>query len=126
MSKRSRGPAKSTHRRPGTRPPSPRSARAAREPRPASQLETAAVIAEEIVEEEPVVAAQSPDRAIRSAAPRQRVKPGSVLAAKAATEYVYVAHDLRRIVVLSTILFLVLIAVWLVFVVLRVIPLDFY
>jgi len=86
----------------------------------------AAAVAEEIFEEEPIAAARATDRGIRSAAHRQRVKPGSVLAAKAATEYVYVAHDLRRIVVLAAILLLVLIAAWLVFVVLRVVPLDFY
>jgi hypothetical protein len=49
-----------------------------------------------------------------------------VLAAKAATEYVYVAQDLRRILVVAALLFGILFAAWLIIVVLRVIPLPFY
>lgn len=128
MSKRSRGPARSSHRRPGSRPPSPRSARSApREPSEASELEpTTALVADRVVDDDPVLATADPERTARAAGPRHRPKPGSVLAAKAATEYVYVAQDLRRILVVSAVLFVVLAVLWLVFVVLRFVPLDFY
>ncbi len=62
----------------------------------------------------------------RMAHPRQRAKPGSLLAARAATEYVYVAEDLKRIGVLSVLLFGALFALWVLIVILRVIPLPFY
>ena len=65
---------------------------------------------------------EHPDRSHRG----QRVKPGSVLAARAATEYVYVAQDLRRITVVAALLFGVMIVLWLLIVVLKVIPLPFY
>ncbi|CAN5661136.1 hypothetical protein BH23CHL7_BH23CHL7_14250 [soil metagenome] len=64
--------------------------------------------------------------AMRSSHARVRAKPGSVLAARAATEYVYVGQDLRRIVIVSTLLVALMIAAWLLIVVLQVIPLDFY
>lgn len=127
MSKRSRGPARSTHRRPGTRPPTSRPARGtARPTHRVSQLEAAEVIAEAIVEDEPVTAVRELERSARAATPRARAKPGSLLAAKAATEYLYVSQDLRRILLLSGAMFAALIALWLVFVVLRLVPLDFY
>lgn len=126
MAKRSRGPARPAHRRPGTRPPTTRSAKPGRPIRAASQLEVAEEIAEEIVEEHPAaIVERDPERIARTSA-RQRIKAGSVLAAKAATEYVYVAQDLRRIVILSAIMFAVLAVLWVVFVLLRLIPLDFY
>jgi hypothetical protein len=62
----------------------------------------------------------------RSAQPRHRVKPGSLLAARAATEYLYVAQDLRRISIVGGLLFGALLVLWLLIVVLRVIPLPFY
>lgn len=65
-------------------------------------------------------------RPVRPAHPRQRAKPGSVLASRAATEYVYVAQDLRRILVVSAVLLAVMIAAWLLIAVFGVIPLDFY
>lgn len=43
---------------------------------------------------------------------RARAKPGSLLASRAATEYVYVGQDLRKIVVMGAILFAILIALW--------------
>jgi hypothetical protein len=49
-----------------------------------------------------------------------------VLAERAATEYVYVAQDMRRIIGVSALLFGVLFALWLALIVFRVIPLDFY
>jgi hypothetical protein len=45
---------------------------------------------------------------------------------RAATEYVYVAQDMRRIIVVAVLLFGALVALWLAVVVLRVIPLEFY
>lgn len=84
------------------------------------------MIAEDVVEHRPAEAAAELTRAERAAHPRTRVKPGSVLAARAATEYVYVAQDMRRILIVSSILFGVLIALWLLIVVFRVIPVSFY
>lgn len=125
MSKRSRGPGRpAAHRRPGTRPPTARPTRA-RSSGPPSQLEAAVEIAEDVVEDRPAEAAAAVDRA-RSHSRHRVAKPGSVLAAKAATEYVYVAQDLRRILVVAAVLFGILFAAWLIVVVLRVIPLPFY
>ena len=41
-----------------------------------------------------------------------RVRPNSLLAARGAEEYVYVAQDLRRIAVVAVLLFGLLIAAW--------------
>lgn len=60
---------------------------------------------------------------MRSAHARVRAKPGSLLASRAATEYVYVSQDLRRIAAVATGLFLVLIVLWIVLVVLGASPL---
>ena len=49
-----------------------------------------------------------------------------MLAARAATEYVYVAQDMRRILLVAGGLIGFLFALWLAVVVLRVIPLPFY
>ncbi len=54
---------------------------------------------------------------------RARAKPGSVLAARAATEYVYVAQDLRRIAVVAVALIGILLLLWIVLVVMGVSPL---
>jgi hypothetical protein len=124
MTKRSRGPSRpAAHRRPGTRPPTkgtrPRVERV-------SQLEAAPIIAEDVIEDRPAEAATELERAARGSYQRHRVKAGSLLAAKAATEYVYVAQDMRRILFVAAALFGVLLIGWLVIVVLRVIPLPFY
>ena len=63
-------------------------------------------------------------RPLRSAT--ARTKPGSLLAARAANEYVYVAQDMRRILVVAAALFGTLIILWLLIVVMKVIPLPFY
>jgi hypothetical protein len=88
-----------------------------------SDLAVAPEIAEELVaegaEESPDVAA----RAARMAAPRSRARPSSLLAAKAATEYIYVAQDVRRIVAVAGLLFGIMFALWLLIVVLKVISL---
>jgi hypothetical protein len=65
-------------------------------------------------------------RAAQSAHIRPRAKPGSVLAARAANEYVYVAQDIRRIVVVAGLLFGAMIGAWLLLVVLKVVPLGIY
>jgi hypothetical protein len=53
---------------------------------------------------------------MRTAHARARAKPGSLLASRAATEYIYVGRDLRRIALVAAILFGVLIVLWLVIV----------
>ncbi len=129
MSKRVRG-APRPHRRPGARPPSERSAVRQREPRLAreSQLEVAEMAAEGLVEELPEEARAMPERAAPRAGTRvhHKVKAGSVLAARAATEYVYVSQDMRRILLVAAGLVGLLFSLWLLFVVLKVIPLPFY
>jgi hypothetical protein len=122
MSKRVRGPVRTS--RPGTRSASDRAARR----RPQSQLEAAELIAEDIVEEHPAEAAAELERVARNVPARAgvRTKPGSLLAARAATEYVYVAADMRRILIVAAALFGTLIVLWLLIVVMKVIPLPFY
>ena len=118
MSKRSRGSRRSPTHRPGTRAPLARGTRPAR---PASQLTTAAEIASDAIEAEPDVAIEEPAAAVPSR-PRPRGRPGSTLATRAATEYLYVAQDVRRIVVVAVILFGLMLLLWVLIVVLRVIP----
>jgi hypothetical protein len=89
--------------------------------RPASQLSAAAEIASDAIEAEPDVALDEPAAAV-PARPRSRSRPGSTLATRAATEYLYVAQDVRRIVVVAAILFGLMLALWLLIVVARVIP----
>lgn len=95
-----------------------------------SQLETAEVAAEDIVEHRPAEAANELERAAvatqRGLRVHHKVKAGSVLAVRAATEYLYVAQDLRRILFVAAGLVAVLLALWLVIVVLRLVPLPFY
>jgi hypothetical protein len=127
MTKRVRSAAR-THRRPGARPASERGATARRRPtdvgRP-SQLEAAEEAAEFIVEERPAAAAAAIESTVRNH-PRQRVKAGSLLATRAATEYVYVAKDMRRILLVASLLVAVMLVLWLLLVVMRVVPLPFY
>lgn len=91
-----------------------------------SQLEVAEEVAELIVEDEPVQAAHELERTARTVRPHQRVKAGSLLAARAATEYVYVAKDMRRILVVAALLTGVMLVLWLLLVVMKVVPLPFY
>jgi hypothetical protein len=124
MPKRVRTSSRPTsHRRPGTRP---QNRTKPRDVRPVSQLESAAVIADDLVEDRPAEAAAEMERAKRATYQSHRVKAGSILAAKAASEYVYVAQDMRRIALVAVALFGVLLVAWLLVVVLRVIPLPFY
>ena len=127
MSKRVRGSVR-THR-PGTRPPSARTAtRTQRAPSPVpSQLEEAEILAEDIVENRPEEAKAELERYSRTPQrTHHKVKAGSILAARAATEYVYVAHDLRRIILVAAGLIGLLFALWLLVVVMKVIALPFY
>ena len=127
MTKRVRGAAR-THRRPGARPASERGTTARRRPAeiaPPSQLEAAPEAAELVVEERPAEAAGAIESTARSHA-RHRVKAGSLLAARAATEYVYVAKDMRRILIVASLLIAVMLVLWLLLVVMRVVPLPFY
>ena len=66
------------------------------------------------------------ERVARAIPARQRVKPGSLLAARAATEYLYVSQDMRRILLVAGSLFGTLVVLWVLLVVLRVIQLPFY
>lgn len=128
MSKRVRGPAR-PRRRPGTRAASDRpvgSRRQAAAAIPAIPPQTAEPTAEAVIQDKAVAPAAEIDRASRAVHPRQRVKPGSVLAARAATEYVYVAQDMRRILIVAAALFGVLLTLWLLIIFLRVIELPFY
>ncbi len=69
---------------------------------------------------EPIRAETPADAAAvaRSTPGRVKVKPNSLLAAKAATEYVYVGQDLRRIALVGASLFGILLLLWIVLVVL--------
>jgi len=133
VSKRTRGSARTQHHRPGTRPASGRSSAARQRETtlaPASPLEAAPVIAEDLAddlaEERPAAARADVERVARAAGPRHRIKAGSLLAARAATEYLYVARDMRRIVLVAALLFGTLFALWTLIVVMRVLPLTFY
>ncbi len=127
MSKRVRGSVR-THR-PGTRPPSARTATRPERGSSAvpSPLEEAEFLAEDIVENRPEEAKAELERYSRTPQrTHHKVKAGSILAARAATEYVYVAHDLRRIIIVAAGLIGLLFALWLLLVVMKVIALPFY
>ena len=133
VTKRVRGGSRSS--RPGTRPPSERPAARRRlgDVEAPSQLEAATEIAESVVEGRPASAADTLERVARQPAARQpvahqrhRPKPGSLLAERAANEYVYVAQDMRRILIVAGGLTVILFALWLLIVVMRVIELPFY
>lgn len=125
MSKKVRGPVRA-QRRPGARPTSQRPPVA--RSNQTSQLVAAEVIAEDVIEEHPAEAATELERVAKTVTPRPgaRTKPGSLLAARAASEYVYVAQDMRRILLVAAALFGTLIVLWLIFVILKVVALPFY
>ena len=103
MSKRTRGAHRTPARRPGQRGriEGPRRPSAAVTP-----LTAAAAVAED---EMPAAEAAPP---VPNVMRGGRVKPNSLLAARAAEEYVYVAQDLRRIALVAVLLFGLLIAAW--------------
>jgi hypothetical protein len=90
--------------------------------RAASQLGAAAEIADDVVDERRATAAEGLERVARSTPARARTRPGSLLAAKAATEYLYVSQDIRRIVLVAALLFGIMLLLWVLIVVLRVVP----
>ena len=125
MSKKVRG-APRAHRRPGARPATDRTTSPRRRiVEPPSQLEAAEVAAEDVIEDRPAAAAAVLEANARSH-PRHRVKAGSLLASRAATEYVYVAKDMRRILFVAVLLTGIMLVLWVLLVVMRVVPLPFY
>lgn len=112
--------------RPGSRPASTKTSAAARRepvvPRPISaplapaQPMPSIVEAAALVETQPRSATQV--GISRSLPGRIKVKPNSLLAARASTEYVYVGRDLRRIVIVGAAMFGTLILLWILLVVL--------
>jgi len=130
MAKRTRGSARPAHRKPGARPAGTRS-----QPRPASPSAPAPP-ADQQGATETLAAATAADVATEPGTPaaparstghvRPRAKPGSILAARSATEYAYVAQDLKRIAILTASLFAILFGLWLIVVVWKLIPLPFY
>ena len=125
VSKRNRGSVRS-HRRPGARPATERGAAPRRRAAAPSQLEAAEIVAEDVIADEPVEAAHELEQVARQTRSRSRVKPGSLLAVRAASEYVYVSQDMRRILLVAGALFGTLIILWLLLVVMRVVALPFY
>ena len=119
MSKRVRGPVR-TNRRPAGRPAGTATRRVP------SQLAAAEVIAADVIDGQPSEAATELAQVAHSTPARGRTRPGSLLAVRAATEYVYVAQDMRRILLVAGALFGTLILLWLLLVILRVIALPFY
>jgi len=106
--------AATSSQRPGTQPPAAIPGAA---PRP-SDLDASIVLAD------------APPAAVAATSPRApvvshqrghiKMKPNSLLAARASQEYVYVGEDLRHIAVVAGVLFAALGLLWLVFVVLNV------
>jgi hypothetical protein len=116
VSKRTRG---QPRRRPAARPTATRPATASRTPiRATGTVEPAAIEpSARAIEDAPVPRdAASTATRMRTAHARARAKPGSLLASRAATEYIYVGRDLRRIALVAAILFGVLIVLWVVIV----------
>ena len=127
MTKRARGAGRRPpQRRPSSRPEAARPAKSS-DPRPVratvpSQLDAAAEIADDVADGRRGEAADELRRVARSTPARARARTSSLLATKAATEYVYVAQDLRRILGVAVLLLGTMLLLWLLIVVLRVIP----
>lgn len=125
MSKRTRGAATRTaQRRPGQRPAGNRPPPArvvGPTSRPPSQLLPAEEIAEDLVEGRPDRAAAELRSVAQSTPSRARTKTSGLLAAKAATEYVYVAQDLRRILMVATLVFGIMLLLWILLEVVRIV-----
>jgi hypothetical protein len=104
--------------RPGAQPPAAIPGAA---PRP-SDLETAIVLTDAAAATTPNVATAGPrpSPVVSHQRGHIKMKPNSMLAARAAEEYVYVGEDLRHIGIVAAGLFVVLILLWLVVVVANV------
>ena len=84
-------------------------------------------VVEDVVEQMPAERRTEPERATRSGTRvHHKIKAGSILAGRAATEYVYVAQDIRKIVLVATSLIAVMFVLWFLIVVAKVIHLPFY
>jgi hypothetical protein len=128
LAKRTRG-SRSAHRPGGHAPTRPSPARPGSTSAPAtratpgasgtSQLDAAVAIADDIEARRPAEAAAQLSRASRATPGRAKVKPNSLLAARAAEEYLYIGADLRRIAMVDAGVFGVLIVLWLLLVVLN-------
>ena len=129
MAKRTRGTRVAQHR-PGQRIASARPVTA----RPVAHTDVAAApsaadplgdlvveeaLASEVLGPGPSSPSTAPD--VRRSTPgRLKVKPNSLLAARAETEYRYVGQDLRRIAVVAAALFGVMLALWVLLVIVGV------
>ena len=120
MSKRTRGSRRAAQRRQGNRPQPPRAVRTTAAP-PVTESSAALELAEERVEERRPSPTEDTSE-VRSTATRSRARPSALLAARAASEYVYVAQDVRRIAVVASLLFATMLVLWVLIVVARVIP----
>ena len=103
MSKRTRGAKRTTANRPGQR--GRLDAR-----RPAAPV--ARITPAEGAGEDTMSAAVETQQPMANTMRGSRVRPNSLLAARGAEEYVYVAQDLRRIALVAVLLFGLLIATW--------------
>lgn len=101
-----------------------------------AELEVADVadlaVVEDVVEQRPVEPSTVGPRTVSERTTRSgtlvhhKIKAGSILAARAATEYVYVSQDIRRIVLVAASLVAVMFVLWFLIVVAKVIELPFY
>jgi hypothetical protein len=105
VSKRTRGAKRTPARRPGQR--GRLDARRPAAPAPLTRTAIDAVPEEAM---SPAEATQPVANVMRGS----RVRPNSLLAARGAEEYVYVAQDLRRIAVVAVLLFGLLFSAWIV------------
>ena len=121
MSKRTRGSRRAAQRRQGNRPQQPRAVRATTAP-PVTDSPASVELADERVDERRSGATEENASDVRSAPNRSRARPSALLAARAATEYVYVAQDVRRIAAVAALLFGTMLVLWVLIVVARVIP----
>jgi hypothetical protein len=123
LSKRTRGSVRPGQRRSTTRPPATR-VTGAQSALPASPLETAGDLGETSLVESAAPQRGDARRATRVTTTRTAppTRASTLLAGKASQEYVYVAQDVRRIIIVGGILFAVMFVLWLLIMVLRVIP----
>jgi hypothetical protein len=120
LSKRTRGSAnRNAQRKPANRPAATRApaGRPANAARPVVSIAAAEI---DVEEPETRLATAAPDVRGATSPIRSRAKPTGMLAAKAATEYVYVAQDLRRIVAVAALLFGIMFALWILLEVVRI------